>query len=64
MADETITQSTGEDDQVNRSYTKALLRFFSVESDINMAANIAESSISTYNFYNKDFLLKIAELVR
>ncbi|KAJ3645958.1 hypothetical protein Zmor_023575 [Zophobas morio] len=62
MAEVTITQSTGEDDQLNRSNREALLRFFSVDSNINMACNISTSSPPTYNFYSKDFVLKITQL--
>lgn len=58
MADE-IIQATIEDDTKTRK--KALMRFFSVDSDINVDSNLPTS---TFNFYNKDFILKIAQLVR
>ncbi|RZC39283.1 uncharacterized protein BDFB_011611, partial [Asbolus verrucosus] len=59
MADET----TERENQVNRSHVKALLRFFSVDSNINMADSIASTPELTYKFYSKDFFLKIAQLL-
>lgn len=65
--------SSNSPNPTQKQRTKALMRFFSVDSNINMSASNVETqpietehSISriTYDFYSKDFLFKITELVR